>query len=556
MIGRAKVSQVVGRRALALAAVVLLNAFGAAALAAGEGDVPAGGGAGAVETVVADVRGGTAGAEARVFGNTGVPVNGGPPVREITLPEVLDRALRASTGAELVEIQHAAALLSAQETAAAVRPQLDLQFQGLQSKYDLDWEQTCWRLEDLSGNPIEDSDGTPIEFCFPPDDFDGTFSVRQGTATISLRTPLIPTPEVRATRTLVDAAIDAAAAQRDAALGDIALEVTRLYYGLLKAERAVELAELAFEEATVALDEARKRELDGTGTTAKRLEAEAVWYEAQAALIQAQGARDRARIALNQITGLPLTQAVRPHRPLVYVEEPPALDMALDAALARPDIRQAVAELAQAQAYHTLARRELGPGFQVFGQLQKDDFEATIGLDRTGFMQLSFSGTAQKIEEEEFEQDGYSWSVGFNVQIPLRDAGARQARVGQAAYGVQAAEKQLEYLLTGLQGELMGLEAEWTASVQVLRAAEEALAGRRALAESIAELSARGAASSRELLQAQLGVLEAELRLLEAEERYMLTRAEYLQTAGLWLNEVYAWLGKTAPSSPIPPGLR
>lgn len=551
MVGKAKVSRIVGRRALALAAVVLLSAFGAAALAAGEGDVPAGGGAGAVETVVADVRGGTAGAEARVFGSTGVPVNASAPVREITLPEVLERALRASTGAELVEIQHAVALLSAQETAAAVRPQLDLQFQGLQTQYDIDWEQTCWQLEDFSGNPIQ--------FCFPPDDFDRTFSVRQGTATVSLRAPLIPTPEVRATRTLVDAAMDAAAAQRDAALGDIAFEVTRLYYGLLKAERAVELAELALEEATVALDEARSRELDGTGTVAKRLEAEAVWYEAQAGLIQARGVRDRARIALNQITGLPLTQAVRPHRPLIHVEDPPALDAALEAALARPDIRQAAAELAQAQAYFTLVRREQGPGLQLFGQLQKDDFTATVGLDRTGFMQLSVSGTRMKIDEEEFEQDGYDWSVwsvGFNVQIPLGDGGALRARVDQAAYGVQAAEKQLEHLLTSLQGELMGLEAEWAASVQVLRAAEEALAGRRALAESIAELSVRGAASSRELLQAQLGVLEAELRLLEAEERYMLTRAQYLQTAGLWLNEVYAWLGKTALSSPIPPALR
>lgn len=526
MIGGAKVSQIVGRRTIALAIVLLLSlvSVSLAALAASP-----------------DVEGGAAGV-GEVFEHADVSVNRAAQVREITLFEVLDRALRASTGAELVEIQHAASLLSAQETAAVLQPQLDLQIQALQSKQELDLERMCWQLADFLG--------TPIEICFPPDDFDTSVMVQQGTAALSLRTPLIPTPEVRATRTLVDAAIDAAAAQRDAALGDIAFEVTRLYYGLLKAERAVELAELALEEATVALNEARSRELDGTGTAAKRLEAEAVWYEAQAALIQAQGARDRARIALNQITGLPLTQAVRPHRPSVYAEDPPALALALEAALSRPDIRQAASELAQAQAYHTLARRELGPELQVFGQMQKDDLEATIGLDRTGFMQLSLGGTAQKIEEERFEQHGYGWSVGFNVQVPLRDAGARQARVAQAAYGVQAAEKQLEHLLTSLQGELMGLEAEWTASVQVLRAAEEALAGRRALAESIAELGARGAASSRELLQAQLGVLEAELRLLEAEERYMLTRAEYLQTAGLWLNEVYVWLGKTAPSSP------
>lgn len=466
------------------------------------------------------------------------------PVREITLPEVLERALRASTGAELVEIQHAASLLAAQETAAALRPQLDLQLQGLQSKQELSMEQTCWQPKDSSGNPIEDNDGKPIEICLP-EGSDPSISMQQGTATFSLRTPLIPTPEVRATRTLVQSAQDVAAAQRDAALGDIALEVTRLYYGLLKAEQAVQLAELAVEEAELALGETRSREQEGTATIAKRLEAEAVWYDAQAAWIQAQGGRDRARIALNQVTGLPLAQAVQPYRPLLRVEEPPAMAASLQASHQRPDVRQAVSELAQAQAQHTLARRELGPGVQVFGQFQKDDIEASLGLDRTGFMQLSLGGTAQKVEEERLESEGYGWSIGFDMQIPLRDAGSRQARVGQAAHGVQAAEKQMEHLLTGLQGELMGLEAEWTASVQVLRAAQEALAGRQALAQSIEELVARGAASPRESLQAQLGVLEAELRLLEAEERYMITRAEYLQTAGLWLAEVDAWVGNT-----------
>ena len=171
-----------------------------------------------------------------------------------------------------------------------------------------------------------------------------------------------------------------------------------------------------------------------------------------------------------------------------------------DLLLARPDIVAAEERLRGARANIGAARAAFFPSITLTGS--------------TGLASRSLDGL--------FGTDGFGWSFGPSISLPIFDAGARRADLA---------------LTQALETEAV---ANYELSIQnAFREVSDALAGRRYLSEQIDVLQRALAAQNgiariarlryREGVADYLEVLDAERNLFSAEQQLLETRRLYLQ---------------------------
>lgn len=291
------------------------------------------------------------------------------------------------------------------------------------------------------------------------------------------------------------------AAQRAFYLSLVA-DVATTYFELVETEEQIALAEATTYSRREALRIARLR-LDAGVTSAlpfRQAETLLTQAEQQIAVQRLTAAQLRNRLAV--LVGGTMPTGMPGGLPLIAQGNGMRLDPGLpsDLLLVRPDIIAAEEILRASRANIGAARAAFFPSIALTGSagLTSDDLS---GL---------------------FDNDGFTWSFGPRINLPIFDAGARQANLD---------------LARALESEDI---AAYDLAVQnAFREVSDALAGRRWLAEQVETLGRAVAAQQRiariaelryrEGVADYLEVLDAERNLFNAQQQLLITRRALLQ---------------------------
>lgn len=446
---------------------------------------------------------------------------------------VVQRALSHHLGVRLAQLQYEAAQARSVESRAVLRPTLTVDVKP----YWLEtWVPDTTRLPDFNppgGANSTDLLGELLDLLIGglPERLEHGHGY---TATLSGRVSLWKSPLQRALETI--AVLDSVQAEADleAAVGGAIIQSLEAYYGVLRAEAAVHLAELNLEEVRLRAEEIASKKVSGTATRVDELRIEAELYQAEARVIQARGEATVAHMGLNQTLGFP------PDTRLAVVEMDipaawPELDEAMQLSTRRGDVQQAQNNLEKARAAAVIAREQAGIGIQLFGQYRWPDVELSVGVDRQGYLGGTVSHNRLYLGGEQSSGEPETWTAGIELSWPILDGHERRAKVVQA-------ELQAEEAALAAQQVYESVAAEVTAAYARLQAAEQALNGARrgvsAATEAVAvaqELAAAGAATERDVVLARLALAQAEQGRVEATYAFALAQAAYLQSAGVLL---------------------
>ena len=166
----------------------------------------------------------------------------------VSLEQVIDHAHRASRLAQLADVQRSLGQAEGDQVAAVLKPSLTVGGNAAKLEQSTHVPSNCFVVtvpEELDLGPEEE-----WEICLPPDELNLETEGWTTEASLSLRWVLFQSPTVRSpTRTLAELQRESALVQHEEAMEGLTLQVIELYYGVLQAEAAVHLLELAMEEA-------------------------------------------------------------------------------------------------------------------------------------------------------------------------------------------------------------------------------------------------------------------------------------------------------------------
>jgi multidrug efflux system outer membrane protein len=294
------------------------------------------------------------------------------------------------------------------------------------------------------------------------------------------------------------ASVEAQRAFRLSLIGNVAAN----YYAIRSGEEGIALAERTLASRRYALEVAKLR-LDAGVTSKVDYEQAAILVtQAQTQLADLQRTTAQQRNQLEVLVGGPLQDGLPPGPPIVDAAQFGALDPGLPSALLvnRPDILQAEQELRAADADIGAARADFFPRIALTGSF--------------GYVSAELSDL--------FVPAKQAWSMGALVNMPIFDAGQRQAQLAQtrarrdeliANYQrtVQTAFREVSDALVGRQRYKEQIAAQ-----------EQAVEAQRQLAET-AELRYLNGISI------YLEVVDARRNLFAAEQQLIQLRATALQ---------------------------
>ena len=307
---------------------------------------------------------------------------------------------------------------------------------------------------------------------------------------------------------------DAVAQDRDAARGDLKLEITRAYWSVITATAAVDVVRQALSRIDAHLTDVKNQLGVGLIPPSDVLSVEAQQARQQMLAIEAENMVDTASTDFRRLVGLP------PETPfaLADVMQPP------------PAPPKEVAALVDAARSNRAERRALeirigGAGERVSA--------ATAGRKP---MVMSVGGYDMASPNPRiFPRQAVwkpSWDLGVNVNWPLFDGGRVRAEVAEADANRRAISERLQEFDTTVDAEvrqrvtdLVSAEATIAASEVGVRSAAEA---RRVLAERFAA----GVATNTDVLDAQVALLQAELDRTRAIANAQLAAARLERALG------------------------
>lgn len=322
-------------------------------------------------------------------------------------------------------------------------------------------------------------------------------------------------------RNLSDAAraeyLATVAAQRAFYLSLIA-DVATTYFEIVETREQIALAEATAESRTEALRIAWLRLDQGVTSALPYRQAETLLTQAQQQLAAERLALAQLQNQLNVLVGGRVPDGLPVGLDLAAEENGQRLDAGLpsELLLVRPDIVAAEERLRAARANIGAARAAFFPSISLTGN-------AGLTSDSLGDL---------------FDSDGFGWSFGPTISLPLFDGGARAASLDLAE----------------------ALEIEQVASYDLtvqnaFREVSDALAGRLYLADQIAVLERAVEAQGRiariarlryrEGVADYLEVLDAERNLFTAQQQLLATRRAALQNGAT----LYVALGGGAPTA-------
>jgi len=304
------------------------------------------------------------------------------------------------------------------------------------------------------------------------------------------------------------ATLDADEAAYAAEAAQIVLQVREAYYNLWATASAVTAAQQTVNEATENVRVTQLKVTAGTAPMYDLLQAQTSLASDQQTLTQDKASAVTAQYTLNKLLTLPLVTVVTPTTPMGLPQPPQQVDTLVSAALRqRPEIREAQAKIASAQASIDLAKSGLRPTVTISG----GPTSSTGGLSA---LPVSWSGT-------------------LGVTLTIFDGGLTKAEIA-------AAEGQLQQAQLSLQQEQQTVESDVRSAYLSLQQAAEQL--RAAQVEQtyaqetlrVANLKYRsGAGTQLDVITAQQNLLSAENAVISATYSYNAALAELDQATGL-----------------------
>tara|TARA_R110000751_G_scaffold2018_14_gene9807 strand:- start:25493 stop:26902 length:1410 start_codon:yes stop_codon:yes gene_type:complete len=279
-------------------------------------------------------------------------------------------------------------------------------------------------------------------------------------------------------------------------------DVASTYFELLETNDQIDLAQATLESRQEGLRIAQLRLDAGVTSALPFRQAETLLTTAEQQLASEKLAQARLRNQLSVLVGGGFPAELPAALPMVAQENAMVLDAATpsDLMLVRPDIVAAEEQLRAARANIGAARAAFFPSISLTGS----------------------AGFASSELGDLFGSDGFTWSFGPSISLPIFDWGAREADLDLA----RARETEQVALYE---------KAVQTA----FREVSDGLAGRRWLAEQVAAQEQGVAAQERiarlarlryrEGVADYLEVLDAERNLFSARQQLLATRRAYLQ---------------------------
>lgn len=216
------------------------------------------------------------------------------------------------------------------------------------------------------------------------------------------------------------AALNAQTAQADATAQQVKLDVARHYINVLRAQRALDVADSTVKSLSAHVADVEDMFESGAVARNDLLSAAVSLADSEQRRLQARNALDLANAAYNRALGRDLGA------PVNLDENLPEVDSQLDLNSLETLTRTAVT-----------SRPELGQ-YEAAADALRSRSEATRGKTRP---QLALTGGYTSLQNEFLNRDDY-WMVGIGVEWNLFDGGQTRRKADAMAYRAQALERE------------------------------------------------------------------------------------------------------------------
>ena len=331
------------------------------------------------------------------------------------------------------------------------------------------------------------------------------------------RQPLYDGGARRAAVERSEADLDVAGARYRLAAKDLELEVRNRYSEWVQSDSEAAARREGIERLRRYRTSLESRRASGQGVAADLLKIEVRLATEQAAVVDAEGRREAARIALNSLMGRD-TSADLVLAPMPPPEAPPSRQAA-NAADSAPEVAEASAQTRAAGADLATAEAERKPHLNLSADV------GFLGSDTTRLVprELLAADPNATFGDRLRRDAGYSFTLSFTW--PVWDAGAIRSRIRQAELRLEAARRNVTL-------QKREAERQWAQAQATLRSTWEQiriLSGASPSArDSWLEAESRyrgGAATALEVLDAYAASVDAAVRLSEALSRYRIAEA-------------------------------
>ena len=330
---------------------------------------------------------------------------------------------------------------------------------------------------------------------------------------IALKQPLYTAGKVGTALRLAAVEAEGALAEIDRAGQDLALLVTRTFYGLLWAERYVELVAETQKQKEQHAEMARTLFRNGVATEVDVLRSEVNAANGAPDLVRARSGVRQARAELNYYLVRPLDFATRPEGDF---EEKPVEEATLDklmyeAQRRRPELARLRIAERSARVQLDLARAE---------SRMKVDFTANYGI-------------MARLTSNLVNPDFTRWTTSVNFTLPVFDGFRRSALVYQATASERAARLERERVEQQVRLALQQGGDELAAAAETIRAARANVGQADKVLAMMQNNYKYGAATTLDIVDAQTALAVARTNLLRGLHDYAVARAGLRWTAGM-----------------------
>ena len=277
------------------------------------------------------------------------------------------------------------------------------------------------------------------------------------------------------------------------------LEVSRLYFNVLRAQQQVEATRTAGDAAREAATLARTSYQEGLSSLLDTKQADAELASITARLEHARANRRQARLELKSLLGMTPDQELTLSTPLPRPSPP----VSLDAAQARKDLQAQQKAVAAAHA-------------------------DTRASEAGWIPRVNLLARQQWVEgNEPLEQNADGWLVAINLQWSIFDGFGRRGRIAESRAMEQKSRTELDGIERRIQREQAIAMSRWQASWAGLRAAQKAVeAGSRAEQLAVRRYE-EGIGSMTDLLASQARLDRQRMALIDARYQSVMASMNY-----------------------------
>ena len=418
--------------------------------------------------------------------------------RRLSLPMVVEEAVRANLDLQAVERFVAAGKQDVREARAALWPQLTARLQGRV----IDDDRANMALPERAGSAALEL--SQLIYAEPT------------WANLRIQQSLQVSREAEKTITLLD----------------VILETTTSYLQVLSAKTVERIQRDNLNLTRTNLELARVRRSIGVARPNEVLRWESQMANNRRQVINAFSQRERAQIALNRVLHRPLEERFATTEPelddprlmtsfariLPYVDNPRYFEILRDFMVqqgleAAPELQQAAAQIAAQERTLQSARRSFyTPQIALSGNLSRVEAGGVGGSGAPG--------------------DEVNWEVGVQASLPLYTGGARLARQRRAREALAQLRVQREAAAERIAANIRAALYAAGSAYANIRPAREASAASGENLELVTDAYGRGAVSILDLLDAQRDALSASLDAANTVYDYLIQLMQMQRAIG------------------------